>query len=198
MTVTPFDHPFLSGLLGDPEIAFHFSANSDLTAMIAFELALAQAEADEGLIPKDAANAIAAVVATFEPDIELLNLATAKDGVVVPELIRQLRKAVGKPHAGHIHFGATSQDVMDTSLALRLRSVLNLLSARLTVCITALEKLLERDGNIVVMAHTRMQAAIPVPAARKIESWRAPLIRNQRRFGTVQKAIAAVTFGGAA
>ena len=60
MTVTPFDHPFLSGLLGDPEIALHFSAHSDLTAMIAFELALAQAEADEGLISKDAADAIAA------------------------------------------------------------------------------------------------------------------------------------------
>ena len=197
MTITPFEHPFLSGLLGDADIARHFSAQADVAAMIAFEVALARAEADEGLIPRDAADAIATAVRTFEPDIESLNLATAKDGVVVPELVRQLRQAVGEPHSAHVHFGATSQDVIETSLTLRMRPVLNLLSSRLEMCVDSLAALAERDGDVNVMAHTRMQAAIPVPANRKIASWLGPLARHRHRLKMIQESVSTVTFGGA-
>ncbi len=60
MSTTVFDHPILSGLLGDAEIAAHFSVAAELAAMLAFEVSLAKAEAEAGLIPQAAADAIAA------------------------------------------------------------------------------------------------------------------------------------------
>ena len=62
MTVSPFDHPLLSGLLGDEEAARHFSADAEIAAMLDFERALAQAEAESGIIGKDAAAAIVSVL----------------------------------------------------------------------------------------------------------------------------------------
>ena len=91
MTVSPFDHLFLSGLLGDEEVDSCFSAQADIAAMLSFETALAAAEAEEGLIDSDAAVAIATALDTFEPDMDELRAGTARDGVVVPELVRQLR-----------------------------------------------------------------------------------------------------------
>ena len=61
------------------------------------------------------------------PTSAALARGTARDGVVVPELVRQLRAAVGEPHGARVHFGATSQDVIDTALVLRLKAVLPVL-----------------------------------------------------------------------
>ncbi len=70
MTISPFDHPFLSGLLGDEEMASYFSAEADIRAMLAFEAALAKAEAAHGVIPARCGGAYReAVCATFEPDL---------------------------------------------------------------------------------------------------------------------------------
>jgi 3-carboxy-cis,cis-muconate cycloisomerase len=198
MTVSVFEHPFLSGLLGDEEVAAFFSADADLRAMLGFEEALADAEAEEGLIPETAAPAIAEAVASFQPDWAKLRDGTARDGVVVPEFVRQLRHAVGEPHSGHVHFGATSQDVIDTSLALRMGEVLSILDKRLDCLLAGLAELAARDGKIETTAHTRMQAAIAVPAERKIESWRQPLLRNRERLATVRDGFLILHFGGAA
>src|SRR5919198_5923703 len=111
MSVSVFDHPWLSALLGDEEITRYFSADAELRAMLEFEVALAMAEAELGIIPMDAAHAIAAVAITFAPDRAALAAGTARDGMVVPDWVGQLRKAVGEPHGKHVHFGSTSQDV---------------------------------------------------------------------------------------
>ncbi len=198
MSVSVFDHPFLSGLLGDEAVGACFSVDADLAAMLVFEEALAVAEAEEGVIPKGAAAAISKACASFKPDLEKLRQGTARDGVVVAELVRQLREAVGEPHARQVHFGATSQDVIDTSLALRLNSALQIMASRIDDVAGKLEALEARDGAIQTMAHTRMQAAIEVPASRKILSWREPLLRHRARLAAVRKEIAVLTFGGAA
>ncbi|MBX9462117.1 MAG: 3-carboxy-cis,cis-muconate cycloisomerase [Aquamicrobium sp.] len=197
MTVSPFDHPFLSGLLGDEEVVSCFSAQADIAAMLAFETALAAAEAEEGLIDSGAAAVIAAALDTFEPDMDRLRAGVARDGVVVPELVRQLRVAVGEPHASRVHFGATSQDVIDTSLAIRLKDAIDIIDARLDAVVEQLGGLEARDGAIETMAHTRMQAAIPVSASRKIASWREPLERHRERLGAVRDDVCVLHFGGA-
>ena len=198
MTASPFDNPLLSGLLGDGEVSAYFATDADIAAMIAFEKALAAAEAAEGVIPAEAGPAIVAALAGYVPDIERLRAGTANDGVVVPEFVKQLRKAVGEVHGVHVHFGATSQDVIDTSLALRLREIVAVLEMRLEGVIALLNAMEERDGAIKVMAHTRMQAAIPVAAARKIASWREPLLRHLERLTQVKDDLLVLHFGGAA
>ncbi|RST84491.1 3-carboxy-cis,cis-muconate cycloisomerase [Aquibium carbonis] len=198
MSVSPFEHPYLSGLLGDADMEAPFSVEADASAMLAFEVALAKAQAEVGLIPAEAAKAIEAALAGFSPDVEALKLGVGRDGVVVPELVRQLRQAVAGDAAAFVHVGATSQDVVDTSLALRLKPVLAILDARLAAVSTALQALDDRDGAVEVMAHTRMQAAIPVAASRKIRSWRDPLARHRERLDAVAADIGVVHFGGAA
>ena len=198
MSVSPFDHPILSALLGDEAVAACFSAEAEMAGMLAFERALAEAESEEGVIPAEAAAALEAAIARFEPDTERLRRGVASDGLVVPELVRQLRGAVEPAHEPYVHFGATSQDLVDTGLALRLRRVSAILSERLDQVIAALDGLNGRDGEIEVMAHTRMQAAIPVPASRKIRSWRDPLVRARARLAQVAEDVAVLSFGGAA
>lgn len=198
MAVSPFDHSLLAGLLGDEEISAFFLADTEVASMLAFEAALTQAEAEEGLISAEAGAAIAKALGTFRPDMMRLREGIARDGVAVPELARQMRGAVPAEHAGYVHFGATSQDVVDAALALRLARILDLFSGRLDSLIAGLDELEVRDGMIQVMAHTRMQAAIFVPASRKISSWRDPLMRHLERLPRVREGVAILHFGGAA
>ncbi len=175
MTTSPFDHPFLSGLLGDTEIAAYFSAEADIRAMLSFEAALARAEAMHGVIPAEAARTIGDICANFAADVHSLKAATAKDGVVIPGLVRQIRQAVGNEAGEHVHFGATSQDAIDTSLMLRLKSVTFLFGGRLHSIVTGLAGLERQFGANRLMGYTRMQAAIPISVADRIAAWRIPL-----------------------
>ncbi|MBY8915833.1 3-carboxy-cis,cis-muconate cycloisomerase [Nitratireductor sp. L1-7-SE] len=198
MTISAFDHPILSGLLGDEELAPLFSARAEIKAMLRFEAELALAEADENVIPREAAREIATSLDTFSPDITALKAGVTRDGVVIPALVSQIRVTLSEATRPHLHFGATSQDVIDTGFALRAREAVEILGKRLGGLIQSLEALEERDGQIDVMAHTRMQAAIPVPAARKIRSWRGPLMRHTKKLAAVREEAAVLHFGGAA
>lgn len=198
MSVCPFDHPILGGLLGDEEIASYFSVQAEVKAMLAFEAALATVEAKAGLIPDEAAAAITDAVSTFEPNIDRLRIAVSVDGVVVPELMRQLREAVGEKTASHVHFGATSQDVIDSGLMLRLKPVLAIVEQRLAVFLRVLGGLKKRDGERTLMAATRMQPAIPIRAGDRIETWRGLAERNLERLRAWQGNGLVLQFGGAA
>ena len=91
MTVSPFDHPFLSGLLGDEEARGIFPAEAEIAAMLAFERALAEAEATTASSRKDAAAAIVAALSLVQAGSSRRCEPARQDGVVVPELVRQLR-----------------------------------------------------------------------------------------------------------
>lgn len=190
------DHPFLSGLLGCDAVAEHLSAEADIVAMLRFEGALAEAEVAEGVISAAAGEGIAKAIAKFKPDFAALSEATARDGVVIPDLLRQLREKMEDEAAEALHFAATSQDVVDTSFSLRALKILSLLEAGLADVINKLDQLDKRDGDKIVMAHTRMQAAIPVPVSRKISSWRDPLLRHRERLERVEQEVGVLHLGG--
>src|SRR5512134_3787760 len=145
MSVSAFDHPWLSALLGDEEIARQFDVEAELSAMLRFEVALAAAQTDIGIIPAEAAQAIAA--ADFHPDMDALAAGTLRDGMVVPDWIDQLRRHIGEPHGRHLHFGSTSQDVLDTSLILRLKPILGMLAGRLDTIDSQLAALAQKHGT---------------------------------------------------
>jgi 3-carboxy-cis,cis-muconate cycloisomerase len=196
MSVSVFDHPWLSSLLGDEEIAHYFTVDAELRAMLEFEVALAMAEAELGIIPMEAAQAIAATALTFAPDIPALAAATLRDGAVVPEWVAQFRRAVGSPHGSHVHFAATSQDVIDSSLISRLKPVLDILAARLGELDMHLADLARDHGALSLMGRTRMQRALPISWADKIASWRAPLMRTHKRLQELKPRLLVVQFGG--
>ena len=180
MTVSPFDHPLLSALLGDEETARHFSAESELAAMLAFERALAEAEAAEGIIDQAAAERSSRRWTSFSPDLDKLRAGVARDGVVVPELVRQLRAAVGEPHGAQVHFGATSQDVIDTALVLRLKPIVERFDRQLAELIERFVAMNARFGGNGADRRSRACSRRSRSASRdRIAAWRRPLERHR-------------------
>lgn len=186
----------LSALAGDDEIAALLSDTAQIEAMVAFERALAAAEAQAGFIPDDAASAIGAALPNYQPDWADLAAGIAKDGVVAPALVRQLRAVVGAPHADYLHQGATSQDVIDTALILQLARILPIYESRLTGLLDALEGLASRHGAQTLMAHTRMQQALPFTVAAKLRTWSEPLARHRRALAAIRRDLLVIQLGG--
>ncbi|WP_417582161.1 3-carboxy-cis,cis-muconate cycloisomerase [Pelagibacterium sp.] len=197
MSLSAFDHPILSGLFGDPELAGLLSAQADVKAMVAFEIALASAQAACDVIPPADAEAIARLETAYIPDWDMLNSGMARDGVVAPELVRQMRRMLGEQAASSLHFGATSQDVIDTSLVLRLKSITAILAARIAGIETTLERLSMRFGDRSLMARTRMQDAIVITTANRLADWAAPFVRHRQRLEEIEKRLLVVQYGGA-
>lgn len=197
MSFSAFDHPVLGGLLGDDELATLFSFDAELASMLRFEIALALAEAELGIIPARSAAAIETALQAFKPDIDKLRDKIAVDGVIVPEFVRQMRTAVDGDAAKHLHFGATSQDVIDSALMLRTEEALALLETRLLRLVPRLDALAARDGGNVLMGRARMQAGLPITASDRIGAWVEPIRRNAQRIQALLATGFPIQFGGA-
>ena len=189
---------FLDLLLADPDLGALLSAEADLKAMLQVELALARACGLSGLIPAASASAIERAAASFEPDVAQLAEDTRRDGVVVAGLVKQLRAHVGEPHGRYVHFGATSQDIIDTALSLRLKYVFDLFDARLARLIDTLRAQEERFGANRLMGRTRMQAAIPITVGNRLAVWRGLVERSRAAFGDVRHSNLILSLAGPA
>ena len=198
MAISALDHPLLAGLLGDPEIAAWFTPEAEIRAMLKFEAALARAEAACGVIPEPAATEIIGLISGFSPDLQALGQASARDGLIVPSLVSQLRTAVSESNRAHVHFGSTSQDVIDTALVLRLGPCLDILEARLSGIIAALETFSETHGTQPLMGRTRMQQAIAIRYADRLVNWFTPVREVLDELATVRAAAIRLQCGGAA
>jgi 3-carboxy-cis,cis-muconate cycloisomerase len=186
----------LQALAGDPEIEALLSDEAQLALMLAFESALAGAEADAGLISEAAATAIAAGIAKFTPEWSDLAAGISRDGVVMPALIAQLRETIGTPHNAELHRGATSQDAVDTALMLQLAKTIPILLDRLTALERGFATLADRYGTQKLMAHTRMQAALPFTVADKIRTWAEPLARHRMALSSMRRELLVIQLGG--
>jgi 3-carboxy-cis,cis-muconate cycloisomerase len=197
MSVTPFDSTLFGPLLSDVELAALLDDRAQLRAMLTFEAALARAEGRCGVIPEEAAERIAEVADRLEVDPASLAEGTARDGIPVPALVAALRKAVGGDAANFVHWGATTQDVMDTGLVLRLEQILDLLETRLDVLGEALAALADAERGTVMLARTRGQQATPTSFGLKVAGWLAPLQRHLDRLEEFEDRLGVLSFGGA-
>jgi len=186
-----------SGLLGDAEIGALFSDAAEIAEMIAVERALARAEAAVGIVPAEAAAAIDSGLAGVTVAPQALAEGVAADGIPVPALVAALRKAL-PPEAGHwLHWGATSQDVMDCALVLRLLRALDAMETRLAAIIAALADMAERWADAPVAARTRTRIATPIAFGLRVGQWLHPLLDLRDRAAGLRARLARVQFGGA-
>ncbi|WP_319517496.1 3-carboxy-cis,cis-muconate cycloisomerase [uncultured Martelella sp.] len=195
MNTSVFDHPWLGGLFGDTETAAIWSPESQLRHMLAFEAAWSRALGACGIF--DAAQAESAASAIEQADVEPQALAagTGADGVPVPALVEMLRRVAP---AEAVHKGATSQDVIDTALAMTLRETTALFLARLERLIAALTALERHFGENRLTGRTRMQAAVPITVGDRLLSWRLPLGDHVPRLKALRLRVEKVQIGGAA
>lgn len=197
MSYTPFAAPILSGLLADAEVTKLFSVREEIETMIAIEGALALSQAKAGVIPEQAAQAIMNGLSDFEPNLQKITDATARDGVLIPELVRQLKAHVGGDHAQQIHFGATSQDIIDTSLIIKIKSLIAILESRLKTIESELQRLSDTFGSNSMTGRTRMQAALSIHVSDRISGWSAPIRSARVRLEQVKPRLQVLQFGGA-
>ncbi|MGF1611341.1 MAG: 3-carboxy-cis,cis-muconate cycloisomerase [Kiloniellales bacterium] len=198
MTVSPLDSALYGALLSDAETAALFDDRADMRAMLAVEAALARAEAKLGIIPAEAAERIARTAENLEIEPATLAAGTASAGVPVPALVESLRQAAGGEAAAYVHWGATSQDIIDSALLLRLRSALEIHERRLAALIEQLAALAEAHRATVMAGRTRSQQATPITFGLKVAGWLAPLLRQRARLNEIRPRLLLVSFGGAA
>ncbi|MBC6404409.1 MAG: 3-carboxy-cis,cis-muconate cycloisomerase [Rhodospirillales bacterium] len=164
-----------AGLLADEALNALFTPDAELEAMLAFERALAKAEQAAGNLSEESLRAVLAACCPDFLDRTALAEGFYRDGVVVPALVRQLRATIVEPHAQYLHRGATSQDVIDSGLMLRLKPAVAILEDRLSALILEFETFAAASGRQRVMARTRFRDALPFTLADRVETWVAPL-----------------------
>jgi 3-carboxy-cis,cis-muconate cycloisomerase len=185
-------------VFADEELAAVFSEARYVREMVAVEAALATVEARLGVIPAESGARIVAASATFRPDLDAIRARLAHDGVPVIELVRQLREHVGAPAADDVHFGATTQDIMDTALVLQIRAALAAVELTLDRVIDNLAAMARRYRASVMPGRTRSQQAVPIPFGLKAAGWLAPLLRHRKRLAQMRTRALVVQLGGAA
>ena len=197
MLISPFASHIFAPLFREEDVAAIFSDDAFLQNMVAFESALAQAQGKLGVIPETAAAAITHALHTFQPDLAQMQKGVEQAGVPVAELVRQLRHHVGGEAATYIHWGATTQDVMDTAVILQMRAALVEIESLLMKTITQLAQLADLHRQTLMVGRTHSQHALPITFGYKVAGWTAPLLRHQQRLQELKPRLFRLQFGGA-
>ena len=200
MTSAPFSD-LLGPLFGSPESSVLFADRARLQGMLDFEAALARAEAQAGVIPASAAPMIAGQCRAELFDIAELARETARAGNPAIPIVMRLTAlvAVDDPEAArYVHWGATSQDAMDTGLVLQLRPFLALLEADLGRLAGALTLLAKTHRTTPLVGRTWLQHAVPVTVGLKAAGWLDAVERHRTRLSEVRGRALVLQFGGAA
>jgi 3-carboxy-cis,cis-muconate cycloisomerase len=169
-----------------------------LEAMLEAESALAKAEAAVGLVPADAAAAIADACRPELFDIGALAREGRSVGNPAEPLVRALRERVGGSASDYVHFGATSQDVLDTAAMLVARDALDLILVDLDRIAGLLAELAETHRSTPMAARTLLQQAVPTTFGAKAAGWLVSVLEARGRLVTVRTERLAAELGGAA
>ncbi|HET8824721.1 MAG TPA: 3-carboxy-cis,cis-muconate cycloisomerase, partial [Terriglobales bacterium] len=177
-----------------------FSDVSVLQAMLDFEVALARAESELGIIPQSAVRAIAHCSRAEEYDTAELARETLRAGTPGIPLAKMLRKRVQQEHAraaDFVHWGATSQDVADSALVLLLKRAAQILDADLVRIEKALRPFVAKHRKTVMLGRTLLQPAPPVTMGLKAAGWLASIRRGRARLQRAFADALVLQFGGA-
>jgi len=193
--------PLLAPMLSSAAMRAVCDDGAYLQHMLDFEAALARTEAAAGVIPANAAGPIAKACKASSFDlVDLAEAATRSGNLAIP-LVKALTANVAKADADaarYVHWGATSQDVIDTAGMLTLRAAIDALAPDLDRAIAGFAKLARQHRNTAVVARTWLQHALPMPFGLKLAEYAAALHRSRTRLQRLRGEGLALQFGGAA
>jgi 3-carboxy-cis,cis-muconate cycloisomerase len=177
-----------------------FSDQAYIQSLLEFEAALARAEAKVGVIATADAPIIAAACQAENFNIEELAAQAAVSGNVAIPLVKQLTELVAKQNksaARFVHWGATSQDAMDTAVVLQLRRALEVMDQDLARLTTTLASLADKYRAMPVAARTWMQQALPTTFGFIVAGWLDAILRHRVRLSDLRARNLVLQFGGA-
>ena len=190
--------PLLAPMLSSAAMRAVCDDGAYLQHMLDFEAALARAEAAAGVIPGNAAGPIAKACKASSFDLADLAEAATRSGNLAIPLVKALTANVDADAARYVHWGATSQDVIDTAGMLTLRAAIDALLPDLDRAIAGFAKLAHQHRNTAVVARTWLQHALPMPFGLKLAEYAAALHRSRTRLQRLRSEGLALQFGGAA
>ena len=187
-------------LFGDPEVDAALSDASRVSAMLRVEVALAKAEAATGVIPERAVDAIAQSADVADYDLEALAREAVNAGNLAIPLVQRLTEHVGRvdeDSARYVHWGATSQDIIDSATVLQLRDATEIVLRSLARASDAAEALVRRHGATVMPGRTWLQHATPITFALKAAGWMSALDRVHAQLADALARTLVLQLGGA-
>ncbi|HEX9472324.1 MAG TPA: 3-carboxy-cis,cis-muconate cycloisomerase [Bradyrhizobium sp.] len=193
--------PLLGPMLSSPAMRAVCDDVAYLQHMLDFEAALARAEAATGVIPASAVAPIEKACKAGMFDIAALAEAATRSGNLAIPLVKALTAEVAKADAaaaGYVHWGATSQDVIDTATMLTLRAAIDALLVDIDRAVTGFAKLARQHRDTPMVARTWLQHALPMPFGLKLAEYAAALHRSRGRLQRLRGDGLALQFGGAA
>jgi 3-carboxy-cis,cis-muconate cycloisomerase len=193
--------PLLAPMLSSAAMRAVCDDAAYLQHMLDFEAALARAEAATGVIPARAATPIANACKAGAFDLGALAEAATRSGNLAIPLVKALTADVAKADADaarYVHWGATSQDVIDTAGMLTLRAAIDALLPDIDRAIVGFARLARRHRDTAVVARTWLQHALPMPFGLKLAEYAAALHRSRTRLKRLRSEALALQFGGAA
>lgn len=197
MPSTVFDSGIFRDAFGSPAMRAVFADESVVAKYVEVEVALAAAEAKAGVIPQQAADAIKRSAHADAIDLAKLKQETDLVGYPIVGVVHQLAKQCGD--AGrYIHWGATTQDIMDTATVLQIRDALALVETDLAAMDTALRALAQKHRTTVMAGRTHLQHALPVTFGYKAAVWLGMVIRHRQRLKELLPRVLVGQFAGAA
>jgi 3-carboxy-cis,cis-muconate cycloisomerase len=198
MAIGRLDSAVFADLFGTPEMRGVFGDEGFFARCIEVETALARAQARLGIIPSGAAAAISRA-ADPPPRLDWARLKAETETVGYPilPLVRQLAEAAG-PAGRWLHWGATTQDIMDTAAVLQIRAGLGLIEADLAGVRGHLADLARRHRDLPLAGRTHLQHALPITFGYKAAVWLSALDRHADRLRELRPRVLVVEFGGAA
>ncbi|MCB0009042.1 MAG: adenylosuccinate lyase, partial [Anaerolineales bacterium] len=178
------------------EMAAIFADQQTVAYYLEVERALARVQAELGLIPAEAAAAIEAGARLERLDWAALLAGIPAAGVPTIPLVQQIIAAVG-PAGEWVHFGATSQDIMDTALVLQLREALTIVERDLAELKVILTELARSHRDTVMVGRSQLQQALPITFGLKAAGWLSMILRHQERLAQLKPRLLVGQFSGA-
>lgn len=197
MSVNPADSLLLGGLFGSDEMRAIFDERGFVQKMLDVEAALARVEARLGIIPQGSADAISAAARVERIPLAEIGASTRTVGYPVVGLVKALGRAAGSEAVRHVHWGATTQDIMDTALVLQMREGLALIERRLRALIAALADHARQHRATVMAGRSFLQHALPITFGYKCAVWLAPFLDHLKRLEELRARVQVAQFGGA-
>ncbi|GAA3620794.1 adenylosuccinate lyase [Nonomuraea rosea] len=187
----------LPELFGDGGMTEIFSADRTVLAWLRTEAALARAQAESGVISEADAQAIAAACVPGNIDLARLWSEAVNVGYPILPLVRMISAALPDGPNGRVHYGATTQDIMDTGLALQMGEALDHLAALLASFGDALARLVAAHAGTVIAARTHAQQAVPTTFGAKMAVLLAETARQRERVRAATRQVRVVSLFGA-
>jgi 3-carboxy-cis,cis-muconate cycloisomerase len=196
-STTVLDSILFRDAFGTPAMREVFSDVALVSRYAGVEIALAKAEARCGVIPAEAAQQIAELTDVSALDFDLLRQETDIVGYPILPLVHQMVKQCGE--AGrYVHWGATTQDIMDTAVVLQIRAGLAIVESDIAELRGILADLAKRHRDTPMAGRTHLQQALPVTFGYKVAIWLAMFDRHAERLAQLKPRVLVGQFAGAA